>query len=88
MAHDPILAARLRELRENSNYRQKELAAYLQCTQVSYSNYEVGKRSVPVDVIIRLAKFYDVSTDYLLGLTENKARYPGNQKSDGGTHYI
>lgn len=54
----------------------KELADYLSCSQVCYSNYETGKRDVPSDVLIRLARFYHTSVDYLVGLTEERAPYP------------
>lgn len=68
---------RLRDLREDADLYQKDLAQYLKCTQVCYSQYELGKRDIPTDVLIRLARFYHVSTDYLLGLTDEKRPYPG-----------
>lgn len=67
---------RIRDLREDADLLQKDVAAYLQCTQVSYSHYELGKRDIPTDVLIRLAAFYHTSTDYLLGLTDVKEPYP------------
>lgn len=67
---------RIRDMREDADLLQKDLAAYLQCTQVSYSHYELGKRDIPTDVLIRLAEFYGTSTDYLLELTDVKAPYP------------
>jgi len=67
---------RIRDLREDADLRQKDVAAYLKCTQVSYSNYELGKRDIPTDVLIKLAAYYGTSTDYLLGLTEVKEPYP------------
>ncbi len=67
---------RLRDLREDADLQQKELADYLPCSQVCYSYYETGKRDIPTDVLIRLARYYCVSTDYLLGLTDKKAPYP------------
>lgn len=69
---------RLRDLREDHDLKQKELAEYLQCTQVCYSNYEIGKRDIPTDVLIKLARFYNTSIDYLLELTNEKAAYPKN----------
>ena len=63
-------------LREDSDLTQKSLADYLSCSQVCYSNYETGKRDVPSDVLIRLARFYHTSVDYLVGLTEERAPYP------------
>ena len=62
---------RLRDLREDRDLKQIELAAYLNCSQQVYSNYELGQRDLPTDVLIRLSSFYRVSTDYILGLTDN-----------------
>ena len=67
---------RIRDLREDNELFQKDLAKYLQCSQVSYSYYELGKRDIPTDVLIRLAAFYHTSTDYLLGLTDVRKPYP------------
>ena len=64
---------RIRDLREDHDLKQRELAALLNCSQQVYSNYELGQRDIPTDVLIRLAKFYQVSTDYILGLTNNPA---------------
>lgn len=61
---------RIRDLREDSDLRQQDLADYLQCSQVCYSHYELGKRDIPTDVLVRLAAFYHTSVDYLLGLTD------------------
>ena len=67
---------RIRELREDKDLLQKDLAAYLHCTQVTYSRYELGTRDIPTDVLIALAKFPNTSTDYLLGLTDHREPYP------------
>lgn len=67
---------RIRDMREDNDLFQKDLANYLQCSQVSYSHYELGKRDIPTDVLIRLAAFYHTSTDYLLGLTDVQKPYP------------
>ncbi|MBR6563359.1 MAG: helix-turn-helix transcriptional regulator [Clostridia bacterium] len=67
---------RLRDLREDADLYQKDLAEYLQCSQVCYSHYEIGKRDVPTDVLIRLAAFYSTSIDYLLGVTDVREPYP------------
>lgn len=67
---------RIRDLREDRDLKQKELAAYLQVHQTSYSDYELGKANVPVSVLHRLADFYGVSVDYLLGRTDVKTPYP------------
>ena len=65
---------RIRNLREDRDLKQRELAEYLNCSQRVYSNYELGQRDIPTDVLIRLSHYYDVSVDYLLGLTANPKR--------------
>lgn len=65
---------KIRDLREDRDLKQRELAEYLNCSQRVYSNYELGQRDIPTDVLIRLADFYSVSVDYLLGLTGNPKR--------------
>lgn len=67
---------RIRDLREDHDLLQKDLAAYLQCSQVCYSHYERGDRDIPTDVLIKLSQFYHTSTDYLLGLTDQAQPYP------------
>lgn len=56
----------IRELREDRNLKQKEVASYLNVSQQTYSNYESGRRDVPTWAVAALAKYYKVSTDYLL----------------------
>ena len=67
---------RIRDLREDRDLMQKDLAAYLKCTQVCYSNYEMGKRDIPTYVLKSLAVYYDTSVDYILGLTDEPKPYP------------
>lgn len=67
---------RIKDLREDHDLYQKDLAQYLQCTQVCYSNYETGKRDIPTEVLLRLADFYGTSVDYLLGRTDEPVPYP------------
>lgn len=67
---------RIRNLREDKDLKQKDLAKYLNCSQVSYSYYEIGKRDIPTSILIQLAEFHNCSTDYLLGLTNIKKPYP------------
>ncbi len=67
---------RIRDLREDKDLLQKDMAQMLGCTQVSYSHYELGKRDIPTDILIKLAAFHHTSTDYLLGLTDVKTPYP------------
>jgi len=67
---------RIRDLREDRDLTQGQLAALLNCTQACYSNYENGKRDIPSDVLSALADFYGVSVDYLMGRTGEKKPYP------------
>lgn len=66
---------RIRNLREDSDKTQREVSEYLFCDQSLYSKYERGVRDVPVDVVIKLAELYGTSTDYILGLTNEKRPY-------------
>ncbi len=65
---------RIRELREQRGYSQRELAERLEMLQPQYFRYERGQRDIPTEVLIRLADMYQVSVDYLLGLTDNPVR--------------
>ena len=65
---------RIRDLREDRDLKQRQVAEFLNCSQQVYSNYELGQRDIPTDVLIRLSRFYNVSVDYLLGLTANPKR--------------
>lgn len=65
---------RIRDLREDNDLTQKQLAATLNCSQQVYSNYELGQRDIPTDILIKLSKFYNVSTDYILGLTDDASQ--------------
>lgn len=67
---------RIRDLREDADLQQKDLARYLHCSQVCYSYYELGRRDIPTEVLTRLAAFYHTSTDYLLGMTDQRKPYP------------
>lgn len=64
---------RFKELRQDTDLRQEDVAKILNTSQRQYSRWEIKNKFTPED-IIRLAKFYKVSTDYLLGLTNNKKR--------------
>lgn len=66
---------RLKELREDMDITQKALAEFLHIRQNTYSQYENGQRQLPIEILIALAKYYDVSTDYILGLTNIKKAY-------------
>ncbi len=66
---------RIRDLREDRDLKQKDIADYLKCSQVCYSYYENGQRDIPTDVLIKLSAYYDTSIDYILGQTDNINRY-------------
>lgn len=61
---------RIYELREDNDLKQREIAKILNCSQRVYSNYERGDLDIPTEVLIKLAKHYDVSTDYILGISD------------------
>ena len=69
---------RLKLLREENNVSQKTIADFLHIKQNTYSQYENEKRQIPIEYLIALAKFYSVSVDYILGLTEIEFPYPEN----------
>lgn len=66
---------RLKDLREDMDMTQKKIASLLKITQQQYSLYENGIRLIPIDKLIFLAKYYNTSTDYILGLTNEKKPY-------------
>lgn len=67
---------RIRDLREDSDLTQTQVADAINCSQQVYSNYELGQRSLSPEILISLAKFHHTSVDYLLGLTDVKTPYP------------
>lgn len=67
---------RLRDLREDHDLTQAELAKYLHLRQNTYSQYENSVRQIPLEILIQLAIFYDTSTDYILSLTDEIKPYP------------
>lgn len=66
---------RIRDLREDGDLTQKQVAEYLMCDQSLYSKYEREERVLPLDAAIKLAQFYHTSVDYLVGLTSNRTPY-------------
>jgi len=72
---------RIKNLREDNDLTQTEIAEYLKIAQTTYSGYETGARSIPTELLIEIAKFYKTSTDYLLGLTDEKRPYPPSLKN-------
>ena len=69
------MRTRIRDLREDKDLTQKQLADFLQIHQTTYSDYEIGKLNVPAEVLIKLAQFYKTSVDYLLFVTDNPEPY-------------
>jgi transcriptional regulator with XRE-family HTH domain len=67
---------RIRDLREDDDLKQRELAEHLKCSQRTYSDYENGVIRIPADVLVELSKFYGTSVDYLLELTDERKPYP------------
>ena len=65
------LYKRIRDLREDHDLTQKQLAKELNCSQQVYSNYELGQRDIPTDILKKLSAFYNVSADYILEITNN-----------------
>ena len=72
--------SRLYDLREDNDLKQRELAALLNCSQVCYSYYELGRREIPLELLMKLADFYKTSVDYLLYRTDNPAPYEPSEK--------
>ena len=66
-----MIYKRIRDLREDRDLTQKDLAKILNCSQQVYSNYELGQRDIPTDILIRLSKFYNVSIDFILEVSNN-----------------
>lgn len=72
---DAMLLKRIRDLREDKDLYQKDLAKLLNISQAQYSRIETGENEITLDSLIKLAKFYNVSTDYILELTKHKKPY-------------
>ena len=66
---------RIRDLREDKDMTQTQIAKVLGMSQTGYSKYETGENDIPTAILIKLASFYDTSIDYLLGETDNPKRY-------------
>ena len=71
-----IMKLRIKDLREDKDLTQKQVADFLICDQSLYSKYERGERPLPLDLAAKLADFYGVSVDYLLSRTNNATPYP------------
>lgn len=67
---------RIRDMRTDRGLTQKQIAEFLHVSQNTYSQYEVGTTHFPLDVVVKLAQYYNVSVDYLVGLTDQQEPYP------------
>lgn len=85
---------RIRDMREDADLKQNDMAKILHCSQQAYSNYELGQRDIPTDILIALAEYHKTNVDYLLGLTKNKTYYKDMQSGKNisfrlfATHFI
>ena len=75
MSEKPLKYPRIKELREDRDLNQSDMAKLLNCSQSGYSHYESGHRNIPNEILVKLAIFYECSTDYLLGLTDEYKPY-------------
>lgn len=73
---------RIRNLREDYDLKQRELAEILNCSQRIYSNYERGDVDIPTEILIKLARYYNTSIDYILGETDEIKRYKKSSRAD------
>lgn len=70
-----ILAKRLRECRKKGTYTQRDVSIYCDLTEKAYQNYEAGRQEPKLSILMRIAEFYKVSIDYLVGLTDDPTPY-------------
>lgn len=76
MRYEVMKYENIRSIRIDNGYTQEQIAKHLGISQNTYSQYEIGVLNYPVDAVVKLADFYNVSTDYLLGRTNVKEPYP------------
>ncbi|NMA25455.1 MAG: helix-turn-helix transcriptional regulator [Clostridiales bacterium] len=69
------MKTRIRDMREDRDLTQRQVAEYLMCDQSLYSKYERGERDIPLSIMMKLAQFYNTSIDYLVGLTDESKPY-------------
>lgn len=70
-----MVKTRIKDLREDNDYNQTQMSKFLNISQVAYSYYELGKRSIPLELLCKIADFYHTSVDYLLYRTDNMKSY-------------
>jgi transcriptional regulator with XRE-family HTH domain len=71
-----MICSRLRDMREDADMSQRQVASYLNVHQTTYSDYELGNLNIPVRVLIKLAELYNTSIDYIVGHTDERRPYP------------
>lgn len=71
---------KIRDIREDKDLTQKQISQLLNCTQQTYSRYETGEITIDIFNLIKLAEFYNTSTDYLLGITDERKPYPKSKE--------
>ena len=74
------MRTRIRNLREDNDLTQSEISKYLNISQVAYSYYELGKRNIPLELLSKLADYYNTSIDYLLYRTDTMKPYPKSKQ--------
>lgn len=82
------MKTRIRNLREDNDLTQKDLSQVLNISQVAYSYYELNKRSIPLELLCKLADYYNTSVDYLLYRTDVFAPYPKRENSKSNKELI
>ncbi len=80
MRVDNIKYQRIRDLREDMDISQLDMAKTLNVTQNTYGRYELGTRTMPIEVLYKIADYFDTSVDYLIGRTDVKKAYPKSKK--------
>jgi len=83
MRNEMLKYQRIRDLREDRDMTQKDIAQYLNIRQNSYSRYETNERDIPLDVMDKLADFYNTSVDYLMGRTDESKPYKRKRTNRG-----
>ena len=69
------MITRIKDLREDNDLTQNDISKILNISQVAYSYYELGKRSIPIEILLKLADYYNTSVDYLIYRTDEKKPY-------------
>ena len=76
------MKTRIKDLREDNDLGQKNLSEFLNISQVAYSYYELGRRSIPLEILCKIADYYHTSVDYLLYRTDTQSPYPKRKEQE------